>query len=249
MSVIKDLAETRPFVFVIALFIVESLVAVPFVAAFKLSGLDIVPLRLMIPVAQSLLMLGLIRHLGWFAKSGFVRDVRDVHVFWYPTLVAFAPVFFYGTVEITASWIVFYSLALIFTGLSEEAFARGIALPALLPRGKWVALIFAGALFSVGHFSNLVFENFGPLEMADKLLTTFGFAIMYGALFIRTGNIWPLIVLHAIHDYSYLVSGSAGPYLEEPFAIPLHMALSVANIAYGVFVAFRSEWKPVNSDS
>lgn len=249
MSAITSLAERRPIVFVVVLFIVESLLALPFVAAFKLSGLDILSLRLIIPVAQSLLMIWVIWHLGWFAKAGFVRNVRDVHVYWYPALVAFAPVFFYGTVEISAAWVVFYSLALIFTGLSEEALARGIALPALLPRGKWVALIFAGALFSVGHFSNLVFEEFGPLEMGDKLLTTFSFAIMYGALFIRTGNIWPLIVLHAIHDYCYLISGTAGPYLKEPFAIPLHMALSMANIAYGGFIALGAEWKPVSSGS
>lgn len=236
MSVIKNMAIERPYLFVVGLFVAEALLALPFVVTFKVLGIDIVPLRLIIPIAQSILMIWVIWHLGWFSRAGFTRTVKDVHVYWYPVVLAFVPVLFAGTIEISPGWIIFYSAALIFTGISEEAFARGIALPALLPRGKWVAIFFAAGLFSVGHFSNLVFEDFGLLEMFEKLLATFGFAVLYGGVFIRTGNIWPLIVLHAVHDYSFLTSGTAGPFTVEALPMELSIGLALANIAYGVYI-------------
>ena len=242
MSKIRALAESRPFVFVIAVFLFESLLALPFVAVFKAAGWDIVPLRLIIPLAQSIAMVALVAWLGWFARSGFTTTVRDVHLYWYPVLLAFVPTLLYGTVEIAWGWVLFYTLAVLFTGISEEVIARGIILPALLPRGKWVALFLSAALFSVGHFSNLFFEDFGLLETAEKLLNTFGFAVLYGALFLRTGNIYPLIVLHALHDYVYVVSGTAGPFLAEPLSLPLSFALAAISIAYGV--SLLRGWRP-----
>lgn len=240
MSAVKNMAMERPYLFVVSLFIVEMLSAFPFVITFKVLGLDIVPLRLIIPIAQSALMIWVIWYLGWFARAGFTRTVRDVHVYWYPALLAFVPALLAGTIEISPGWIIFYSAALVFTGISEEAFARGIALPALLPRGKWVALFFAAGLFSVGHFTNLIFEDFGLLEMIEKLLATFGFAVLYGAVFIRTGNIWPLIVLHMIHDYMFLTSGTAGPFTVEALPMEISIGLALVNIAYGVFIVRKA---------
>lgn len=90
-------------------------------------------------------------------------------------------------------------------------------------------------------FTNLFFEDFGVLEMADKLLATFAFAVLCGAVFIRIRNIWPLIVLHAIHDYSFLTSGTAGPFTVEPMAISLGIVLASLSLAYGVFIVRNVE--------
>ena len=236
MSALRSFAETRPLLFVIALAIAQPLLALPFVAVFRVAGQDLLALRLVIPMAESALVFAVIWLLGWQKRAGLTKDVRNLQVLWYPTLVAFAPVLFYGTIEIAWGWIIFYGAALVFTGISEEGFARGIAIPALMRYGKWAAVLIAAAIFSAGHFTNLFFEDFGVLEWADKLLATFGFAILYGAVFLRTGNLWPLIVLHAVHDYSYLISGTAGPYLAEAFDPRLHMGLSLLNAAYGAFI-------------
>jgi hypothetical protein len=120
--------------------------------------------------------------------------------------------------------------------MSEEGFARGIAIPALMRHGKWAAVIIAAAIFSAGHVTNAFFESFGPLEWADKFLATFGFAILYGAVFLRTGSLWPLVFLHALHDFSYLTSGTAGPFLVEAIDLRLHMLLSLMNVAYGIYI-------------
>lgn len=236
MSAIRNLARDRPVVFVAGLFIVHLVIALPFVAAFKVAGLDLLPLRLIIPVVESAFSVWVVWYLGWFARAGFTRRVGDIHVYWYPALLAFVPVLFYGTVQIPPGQVLFYIAALFFTGLSEETLARGIMLPALLSRGKWLALFLAAAVFSAGHVTNLFFEEFGLLEWTDKFLATFGFAVLYGAVFLRTGNIWPLIFLHMLHDHSYVTSGSAGPFMVTPFDIRLHLLFSVLNIAYAVLI-------------
>ncbi len=236
MSAIRNLANDRPFVFVIGLFVVNIVISFPFVVLFKIAGLDITPLRLIIPIVDSAFSVWVVWYLGWFRRAGFTRQVNDVHLYWYPAILALVPVLFYGTVQLPAGPVIFYMAALLFTGLSEETLARGIMLPALLSRGKWVALFFTALVFSAGHVTNLFFEEFGLLEWTDKFLATFGFAVLYGAVFLRTGNIWPLIFLHMLHDYSYLTSGSAGPFTVVPFDIRLHLLLSVLSIAYAVVI-------------
>jgi membrane protease YdiL (CAAX protease family) len=236
MSAIRNLANNRPFVFVVALFVVNLAIALPFVAIFRIGGFDIAPLRLIIPIADSAFSVWVVWYLGWFRRAGFIRQVSDIHLYWYPAALAFVPVFVYGTVQVPPGPILFYTAALLFTGISEETLARGIMLPALSSRGKWVALFAAAAIFSAGHITNLFFESFGLLEWTDKFLATFGFAVLYGAVFLRTGNIWPLIFLHMLHDYSYVTSGSAGPFTVTPFDIRLHLLLSVLNIAYAVLI-------------
>jgi len=155
----------------------------------------------------------------------------------------------FGTVEIAAYSVLFYTLALVFTGISEEGEARAIILKALLPKGKWIALIFAAFLFSIGHFTNLFFEDFSAIEMIEKLVVTFSFAILYGALFLRTLNIWPLIALHMIHDFMFLVSGTAGPFVSEPLPPNIHILLGVVSLVYGVYIVKGIDIDPMFQES
>ena len=170
MLAIRNFAEDRPLLFVLALAIAQPLIALPFVAAFRLVGEDIVGLRLLIPAIQSGFVFSVILLLGWRTKSGLTTTVRNIHLYIYPGLIAFVPVVLYGTVEISWGWIAFYGTALIFTGISEEGFARGIAIPALMRWGKWVAVVLAAAIFSAGHLTNIFFEDFRLNRLARQIL-------------------------------------------------------------------------------
>lgn len=235
----KSFANSRPYLFTIVIFVLETIVALPFVAAFKVLDQELEPLRLIIPVAQSVFVIWVLYALGWLKAAGFGGRIKDIHVLWFPLVLAFVPVLMFGTIEITSGYIVFYTLALVFTGISEEGLARGIFMKALLPKGPWVALLVMAGLFSIGHFTNLFFEDFTALEMAEKLLITFSFALLYGAVFLRTLNIWPLIVLHTVHDFSYLTSGAAGPFTVTPFPPAIHAGLAALSILYALFIMKR----------
>ena len=232
----RHFATKRPYLFSLGIFVITNIVALPFVLAFKVLNYDLETLRLLIPAAQSAVVIGVLHYLGWLRTAGFGGQIRDIHVLWFPLVLAFIPVLLFGTVAISAGNLLFYTLALLFTGISEEGLNRGIILNAVLSKGPWVALLFMALLFSVGHFTNLFFEDFSAFEMAEKLLITFGFAILYGAVYLRIRNIWPLIVLHILHDYAYLTSGTAGPYTAEPFPLEIHLILAILSILYAIFL-------------
>jgi hypothetical protein len=241
----KNFVSRHPYLFAIGIFVANALLAFPFVIAFNVFELDKEPLRLIIPIVQSIFVVGILYHLGWLQSSGFGKRIKDIRVLWFPLVLAFIPVVMFGTVEIAAYSVLFYTLALVFTGISEEGEARAIILKAILPKGKWIALIFAALLFSVGHFTNLFFEDFSAIEMIEKLVVTFSFAILYGALFLRTLNIWPLITLHMVHDFMFLVSGTAGPFTTEPLPVSLHIVLGVASLAYGIYIVKDVDIRPM----
>ena len=233
---VASLARSSPVMFVVGLFLVESAVAVPFVVAFRVAGLDMEPLRLIIPTAQSIFMLGVIWVMGWFRETGFSTTARELHTYGVPLAIAFVPVFVYGTVSIPAGPLAFYTLAVLVTGISEEALGRGVALHTLLPKGKAVALGVSAGLFSASHFSNLVFSDGNALDMASVLLETFSFGILYGAVMLRTGNIIPLMIIHALADYLYITSGSAGPFLATPMNDGITLVMATINILCGIFL-------------
>ena len=57
------------------------------------------------------------------------------------------------------------------------------------------------ALFGLAHLGNTLLRGVSPLIAAQAL----GAAVQgvgFAALRVRTGTIWPLIVIHALHDLS-----------------------------------------------
>ncbi|MCY1125742.1 CPBP family intramembrane metalloprotease [Frigidibacter sp. RF13] len=234
MQSIRRLAERHPFWFVVALAVFQPVLAIPFIAIVKLTGSSITPLQLIIPTVQSVVILWFIRVMGWWQTAGLTGQIRNAHLLIYPALVHFVPALLYGTVAISAGWTLFYFLALLATGISEEGFARGVAVPVLLAFGKWAAVLVAAAIFSAGHLTNALFEDFSALQWLDKFATTFGFAVLYGALFLRTGSLLPLIFLHTVEDYIYVTSGTAGPFVAEALDIRIHLLIACSNLAVGL---------------
>ena len=234
---INSFIKKHPYWFAIIAFIVHSILAIPFVIVFKLLNLDIELLRLIIPIFDSIVIVGFLYYLGWLRLAGFGKKVKDLNILWLPVIFAFVPVAMFGTVEIAANMLLFYLIALLFTGISEEGFSRGLLINVLLPKGKWVAILFSAGLFGVGHFTNLFFESFTPMEMITKLFLTISFAIFYGALYLRVRNIWPLIIIHMIWDYSFLISGTAGPFTVTSFPPIIHFIIGVISIIYAIIIA------------
>jgi len=234
---IKSFVKNRPYLFTIIIFTIYSLFPAPIVISFKLLNLDMESLRLIIPIANSIFAIAVLYYLGWLKLAGFRKNVQDIHVLWFLLVVVFVPTAMFGTVQIAANAVLFYLLAVFFTGVSEEAFSRGVIINALLQKGKWPALLFAAVLFSIAHFSNLLFENFSFIEMLEKLWLTFSAAILYGALYLRTRNIWPLIVLHTLEDFIFVTSGTAGPFTVTPLPASVHVVIGVLSIGYAIYIA------------
>ena len=82
-------------------------------------------------------------------------------------------------------------------GTCEELLHRGVVLPALAARiGRPLALLVVTALFAVMHIE--------PARMVSA--TVIG--VVAGVLALRTGSVWPAVVLHVINNACALVIGT-----------------------------------------
>jgi membrane protease YdiL (CAAX protease family) len=86
-------------------------------------------------------------------------------------------------------------------GVMEELVFRGLVLGALLlswgvsRRGLWRALVISGVLFSAPHGLN-VLTGADPVMTVAQLIWALLLGMVFGALVIAGGSLWPVAVLH-----------------------------------------------------
>ena len=86
-------------------------------------------------------------------------------------------------------------------GVMEELVFRGLVLGALLlswgvsGRGLWRALVISSLLFSAPHGLN-VLTGADPITTAAQLIWAVLLGMVFGALVVAGGSVWPVAVLH-----------------------------------------------------
>ena len=141
------------------------------------------------------------RHIGFHR----LRTMRDLRFFWIPLF----PVFM--ALPATVTWaagldpsrmlehLVFWLVLATLVGFVEEVFFRGLILRALAPRGIWLAAVASSFLFGLMHLVNLLFgADLDATLLKVGYATAMGFA--FAAVALRTGVIWPLVLIHALVD-------------------------------------------------
>ncbi len=148
-----------------------------------------------------------VTRMRWWRVIGFhrLRTMRDLRFFWIPlfpvlmalpaAVAALAGLGPTRALERLAFWLVLAALI----GFVEEVCFRGLVLRALAPRGIWLAAVASSILFGLMHVVNLLFGaglDATLLQVGDA--TAMGFA--FAAVVLRTGVVWPLVVIHALVD-------------------------------------------------
>lgn len=112
----------------------------------------------------------------------------------------------------------------VFPGICEELLFRGAVL-GLLRRGlpDWAALVLQAAGFAALHV------------LAVRLPYTFAMGLLLGLLVLRTGSLWPAIVVHTVHNLatSLLPPERAEAWLDTPLPWVLAVLGLVATWATG----------------
>lgn len=105
-----------------------------------------------------------------------------------------------GTVEQIASasdWtahLLWYIVLAMCAPLWEEVMFRGFLLPSMLRHlPQWGAVVLSAVIFSMVHFT---IEGFLPLLLLG---------LVFGAVYMRTKNMWPPILLHSLWNIMLLV--------------------------------------------
>lgn len=100
-------------------------------------------------------------------------------------------------------------VSMIGIGIREEVIFRGIIGNSLVlkygnsTKGLWIAIILSAALFSGIHLQNLL-HGLEPIGMIAQLIGAFGMGLVFMTVYVRGGNIWVPILIHAITDASGL---------------------------------------------
>jgi membrane protease YdiL (CAAX protease family) len=194
----KNFITRRPVWFAIAVTAVDFLLGLVVFIVGSVIGLPEEALEMVALVAITALPLILIAWMGWWQDSGFVKTTQNAPAIAFPLIVALFTLAYFGTVALENSLVIRVLVAMFLTGLAEEALSRGLLVRALLPRGKWEAVLIPAVLFGVSHITQFAFLGMPFNDNLVQIINATSGGILYGAVRLRVNNIWPLIILHML---------------------------------------------------
>jgi hypothetical protein len=157
-------------------------------------------------------ILGVVMWQGW-RDVGLDRgtDARGWRLTWLPMIYilgGLAVATFLGLPPATVLMLILLNTLLV--GYSEELMFRGVLLQAFRHATSiWLAVLLTSAVFGAVHSLN-VFVT-GDLRVAlIQSSAAFLSGLVFIALRLRTGSLWPPIIVHALWDFATFTLGAAG---------------------------------------
>jgi len=189
--------------------IVVALTAVGVTLHLVFARIGSVPVRLLLSAAvmgiSLAIALYLASRLGW-RRSGFRRDVepgssRSLGFLVLP-VVAAGIVFQFGSVSVPAGTLFLLGALAVLAALHEETWFRGVILTILAARGPVPAVVASAVLFGIGHSLNVVTTSASAPAVAYQVISATLVGILFGTVRLRTGMIWPAVIVHALVDWA-----------------------------------------------
>jgi len=141
--------------------------------------------------------------------------------------------------------IAFAALTLV-VGFAEETWFRGLILTTLLPTGTIRAVIMSSFFFAAPHLLNMIGGTWDPAFTVVDSIAAFGLGITFAAIRLRTGSIWPLVGIHALFDFTSLISlGGVNVPAQSPRVLLTSVFIGILFVGYGLFL-LRNERKGGN---
>lgn len=147
--------------------------------------------------------------LNWWQEAGFAR-IKSWRILlpYLPiiliVLLAIINSIFVGIRVTDPTLILFGAASFLVGGFIEEAIFRGVVLRVFLPRGLLRAALLSAAVFSLVHLGNILLgQDLGATAL--QLVRAFLVGIAFVAPLAYTRNIWPLVILHALINFTSLL--------------------------------------------
>lgn len=108
------------------------------------------------------------------------------------------------------SHIVVFTLYILFVGIAEEFINRGCIINVLSKkylntnRGVYIVVFVSSLIFGLGHLNNITIGVTG-VNLFYQVILTMSIGWVLSAIYLRTQNIWLLVVIHALYDFSNLI--------------------------------------------
>ena len=203
-------------------------------------------------MATVLAIVALLWRLGWLRAAGVAR-VGTWQV-WLVTLgatvygIAVCLWAFFGSLRldgVASLGALIMPLAGLMAGIVEELMFRGMILYAFVRvwgdsrRGLFQSALLSAVLFGALHAINAVFGKALPLALLQVLNAMLS-AVLYAALVLKGGSVWPIVFWHAALNTVVNVQMAATPGFAETIpANLLILLLELPLLAYGLLLLRR----------
>lgn len=180
----------------------------------------------------------LLTRFGWWGKAGFTTGISLAQVPLFILPLAIALFSLVQGIRVTAPVTILAFAALtILIGFTEETWFRGLIFTTLLPAGTMRAVAISSFLFAAPHLLNAVGGVWDPVFTVVDAGAAFGIGITFAALRLRTGSIWPLVGLHALFDFTALLSeGGIEIPAQSPEVLVSSGFIGFVFVIYGLYL-------------
>jgi len=142
-------------------------------------------------------------------QYGFRAPRRAAAVWWFvPLPVTIGIVLVSAGVHVGWQTALAYLVLTVAVAFDEEIWFRGIVLAVLRSGGTRVAIVGSSVMFGVLHLANLAGGE-DPSSAILQLLFAVVFGVVAAELVVITASLWPVIVWHALWDFTNYVGGNA----------------------------------------
>lgn len=107
--------------------------------------------------------------------------------------------------------IVYGVFSIVGVGVREECIYRATIQNILAKKhansvkGIWITVIIGAIIFGLTHVTNIFF-GMDPLAVLAQVVSVIFVGLLFGAVYLRSGNIWVLILIHTLTDVASLAS-------------------------------------------
>jgi len=225
----------RGAIFFLLLFFLLNIIAGSIVFISTLTPLQLVTVAdIIIAISGILLILGL----SWVRQAGFATLGRrsDLPLYLLPAAIAVLSLS-EGIAAIGASAVLLFAVSSLVIGFAEETFFRGLILQTLLPAGILKTVVLSALLFGLPHLFNAIGGVWDPLFTLADTFAAFGIGVTFAALLVRTGTIWPLIILHAFVNFTALLAlGSIMVPAQSLLSLLMTAIVGLVLTIYGLYL-------------
>lgn len=98
---------------------------------------------------------------------------------------------------------ILFTINMLFVGINEEVWVRGLVLNGLMKKYEknsiWKSIIISSLIFGLVHLPNILFVE--PLTLLIQVINAMCGGILFATIFIKSKNIFSVIVIHALTDW------------------------------------------------
>lgn len=152
-----------------------------------------------------------------------------------------------GWTDLTVApvWIVWFAIECLMIGWFEELVFRGAILSAWAERGKrtkqglFLAVVGSSALFGLIHLLNLT-AGAGLVPTLLQVGYSFGMGMLWAVVYLKTGNLWYPILLHALYNFTGSFFVRLGTMTHRYDALTIVLTIGFALLATGYYLMLFS---------